>query len=197
MPGQPLFEEKRFPRFDDRRSAGRMLAKALARYARGPGAIVLGLPRGGVVTADEVAHELGLPLDVLVVGKLRAPGREELTLGAIGPGGVRSIHHAAIAALRIAPWQIAALAEQETKELERRERLYRGSSAPLDLAGQTVILVDDGVATGSTMQAALEVVRGARAAQVVVAVPVGPADTCAELRRNADDLVSLATPVTV
>lgn len=182
------------PLFADRRDAGRQLAAALADQAARPDAIVLGLPRGGVPVAFEVAQALRLPLDIFLVRKLGVPGHEEYAMGAIASGGVRVLHDDVVRALRLPVAAIAEVAAREQRELERREAAYReGRPAPV-LAGRTVLLVDDGLATGASMEAALEAVRQQAPAHVVVAVPVGPADTCRRLRALADDLVCVATP---
>lgn len=186
--------ETTFTGFADRREGGRRLAKALSHYRGKPNTIVIGLPRGGVVTAAAIAEDLDLPLDVLVVRKLGTPGHEELAMGAIGPGGVRVLNDDVIAALRIGPAQIDAAARREQFELERRERLYRGARPPLDFAGKTVIVVDDGLATGSTMSAAIAVIRRYKPARIVLAVPVAPIETCEGFRLVVDELVYLETP---
>lgn len=186
--------ETTFTGFADRRDGGRRLAKALSHYRAKPGTIVLGLPRGGVVTAAAIAEELDLPLDVLVVRKLGTPGHEELAMGAIGPNGIRVLNDEVIAALRISPSQIEAQTRRERAELERRESLFRRGRSPLDLAGKTVIVVDDGLATGSTMSAAIEVIRAQKPKRVVLAVPVAPVETCERFRLVVDELVYLETP---
>ena len=181
-------------RFRDRKEAGILLAKVLGHYKDVPNAIVLGLPRGGVVTAAEVARALALPLDALVVRKLGTPGREELAMGAIVPGGARVLNEDVIRARRIPLAQIEMVAEREEREALRRERLFRPGRAPLDLAGRTVILVDDGLATGSTMFAAVNAVRAQGAHRIVAAIPVAPPQTCERLGREVDEIVCLATP---
>lgn len=181
-------------RFRDRRDAGRQLARALEGHAGEAGAIVLGLPRGGVIVAGEVARALGLPLDVLVVRKLGTPGREELAMGAIGPGGIRVLNPDVVASLSIPESRIEAVAAAELLELERRERAYRGERPPLDLAGRTAILVDDGLATGATMRAAVAVARSHGAGKIVVAVPCSPRETAREIGEGVDEFVALTTP---
>jgi predicted phosphoribosyltransferase len=155
---------------------------------------VLGLPRGGVPVAFEIARALGAPLDVFVVRKLGVPGREELALGAIASGETGVLDARTVQALGIEPEQIQAVVAKEKRELERRERTYRGQRPPPDLAGRTVVLVDDGLATGSTMLAAVRAVRDAGPAWVVVATPVAAPEVCDSLRAEADEVVCLATP---
>ncbi len=181
-------------RFKDRRDAGRQLADALGDYDRREGAIVLGLPRGGVIVAFEVAHALRLPLDVLVVRKLGTPGQEELAMGAIGPRGIRVLNPDVVGPLGIGARQIEAVAEAESMELVRREYAYRGARPPLVLVGRTVILVDDGLATGATMRAAVAVAKAAMALRIVVAVPCSPPETAEEIASEVDELVALARP---
>jgi predicted phosphoribosyltransferase len=182
------------PLFVDRREAGRALGIALHDLAGRGDVVVLGLPRGGVAVAEEIARALGAPLDVAVVRKLGVPGTEELALGAIAFGDVAIFNDDVIAALGIAPGTIAAIVARERAELARRERLYRAGRPPLALAGATVVLVDDGLATGATMLAAIAAVRAQRPARVVVAVPVAAAATCALVGRAADTIVCLRTP---
>lgn len=186
--------ETTFTAFADRIDGGRRLAKALVHYRGKPNTIVIGLPRGGVVTAAAIAEDLHLPLDTLVVRKLGTPGHEELAMGAIGPGGVRVLNDDVVSALRIPKAMIDAATNREKAELDRHERLYRGDRPPLAFHGQTVIIVDDGLATGSTMAAAIQVIRSHQPARTVLAVPVAPADTLARFRRVVDELVSLETP---
>ena len=186
--------ETTFTGFANRTEGGRELAKALSRYRAQPDTVVLGLPRGGVVTAASIAQELALPLDVLIVRKLGTPGQEELAMGAIGPGGVRVLNDELLSALRIGPEEIERVTRHEQVELERRERLYRGGRAPFDLAGKTVIVVDDGLATGSTMEAAIAVIRHHNPHRIVLAIPVAPEDTCARLRPLVDELLCLESP---
>jgi putative phosphoribosyl transferase len=180
--------------FRDRREAGRLLALRLAAYANRPDVLVLALPRGGVPVAFEVARALGAPLDVFVVRKLGVPGHEELAMGAIATGGVRVLNDQVVRALRIPEYVIEAVAEKEWQELARRERLYRGDRPFPEVRGRTVILVDDGLATGTTMQAAVRALRRQQAARIVVAVPVAAPETCQELSEEVDDIVCAATP---
>jgi putative phosphoribosyl transferase len=179
--------------FRDRHDAGRRLAERLA-HLRFTDPIVLGLPRGGVPVAAEVAHALGAPLDVIVVRKLGVPFQPELGMGAIGEDGVRVLNDRVVSAARVTPAEIATVEARERAEVERRARLFRGERAALALTGRTVIIVDDGIATGGTARAALQVARAHGAARVVLAVPVAPEDTLAQLARDADEVVCLETP---
>ena len=186
--------ETTFTGFADRAEAGHALAKTLRHHRARPNTIVIGLPRGGVMTAAAIAEDLDLPLDVLVVRKLGTPGREELAMGAIGPGGVRVLNDDVIAICGVDPFDIELVEERERVELARRERLYRGDQRPLDFAGKTVIVVDDGLATGSTMSAAIAVIRAGKPARIVLAVPVAPVETLERFRLVVDELVYLETP---
>ena len=186
--------ETTFTGFANRTEAGRRLAQALERYRGRTNTIVLALPRGGVVTGSAISGALDLPLDVLIVRKLGTPGQEELAMGALGPGGVRVLNDQVLSMLRIPNERIEAVTRREETELARRERLYRAHQPPLDLRGKTVLIVDDGLATGSTMFAAVEVVRAHQPARVVVAVPVAPPDTIERLSPLVDELVYLETP---
>lgn len=182
--------------FADRRHAGRELAAALVSR---PGfirhdAVVLALPRGGVPVAFEVAMALDAPLGVFVVRKLGVPGHRELAMGALASGGVRILNDDLIRQLGIPPRDVELIADQEMQELERRERLYNGAQPLPPVQNHSVVLVDDGLATGSTMRAAVEAVRLQRPARVTVAVPVAAPDTCMQLRDEADDVVCLSTP---
>jgi len=181
-------------RFRDRREAGRLLAARLSAYANRPDVRVLALPRGGVPVGAEVASALGAPLDVFVVRKLGVPGHEEYALGAIATGGVRVLNEDVVRALRIPDRVIDALAAREQEELARRERVYRGHRPPLDVRGRTVILVDDGLATGATMHAAIRALRQQQPARIVVAVPTASPETCAELKTEVDDIICATTP---
>ena len=180
--------------FRDRTEAGQLLAAQLRAYADRPDVLVLGLPRGGVPVAYEVAQALHAPLDVFVVRKLGLPGQEELAVGAIASGGARVLNDEVVRALEIPDDVIDSLAAQQQAELERRERVYRGDRPRPDIRGRVVILVDDGLATGSTMRAAIAALRHQGPARIVVAVPVAAAETCEELRAIADEIVCLQTP---
>lgn len=186
--------ETMFTGFADRADGGHRLADLLRHYRGRPDTIVVALPRGGVLTGAAIADDLDLPLDVLVVRKLGTPGHEELAMGAIGPGGVRVLNDEVVSAMRIGNDTIDVVATREKAELERRERLYRGDLPPLRFAGKTVIVVDDGLATGATMKAALAVIRHHQPAKIVLAVPVAPMDTLEHLQPFVDELVYLETP---
>ena len=179
--------------YRDRREAGRALARLLAAYRGDPDVLVLALPRGGVPVAFEVARALDAPLDVFIVRKLGVPGHEEYAMGAIASGGVRVMSPEA-AHLGISPAMIEAVAEREQRELERREHLYRDGKPPLVVKNQIVILVDDGLATGSTMRAAVLAVRRLGPKRIVVAVPVGARDACDEFRGDVDEAICAASP---
>jgi predicted phosphoribosyltransferase len=180
--------------FRDRRHAGRDLAQRLAGFKGRADVVVLALPRGGVPVAYEVARALGAPLDVFLVRKLGLPGHPELAMGAIASGGTRVINDDVVTHLRVPPDVIDAVAIKEQAELERRERAYRDARPPLDVANRVVILVDDGLATGSSMKAAVAALRAQHPARIVVAVPVGAPQTCAEFTTMADDIVCAQTP---
>jgi predicted phosphoribosyltransferase len=179
--------------FQDRPHAGRLLAARLAHYKGSEDLVVLALPRGGVPVGYEIAHALHVPLDVMIVRKLGVPGHEELAMGAISDG-VEILDEQTIRALNIDTRTIEAVALREHVELARRNRLYRGARQPIDLHGKIVLLVDDGLATGASMRAAVAGARQKGAARVVVAVPVGAASTCDALRELVDDLICLQTP---
>jgi len=180
--------------FRDRVEAGELLAERLTEYRDRDDVVVLALPRGGVPVAREVSRALGVPFDVYVVRKLGVPGHEELAMGAIATGGVRQVNRDVVDALGIPGNVIEAVAAREQRELERREQDYRGNRGPLSLTNRTVILVDDGLATGSTMRAAVIAARQQQPARVIVAVPVGAASTCADLATEADDVVCVRMP---
>jgi predicted phosphoribosyltransferase len=179
--------------FHDRFEAGRVLASLLSAYANRPGAVVLGLPRGGVAVAYEVARALHLPLDVFIVRKLGVPGQEELAMGAIASGGVRVLNHAVINALGLGQADIDQVVRREEQELHRRERLFRGERPPPDLKGKIVIVVDDGLATGATMWAAIAAIRQQAPARIVMAVPVAAPTECDAFRQIAEEVVCAVT----
>jgi len=180
--------------FRDRYEAGRQLATKLSAYAGRPGVVALALPRGGVPVAFEVARALDAPLDVFLVRKLGVPGHEELALGAIASGGVRVLNAEVVRALDITPGTIEVVTTRETEELARRESAYRDDRPPPEVTGRTVILVDDGLATGATMRAAVAALRAEGAARLVVAVPVAAPDTCDAFRVEVDEIVCMVTP---
>ena len=184
------------PAYGDRTHAGRVLATQLGHYARRDDVIVLALPRGGVPVGHEVAVVLGAPLDVLLVRKLGVPGHSELAMGAIAPGGVRVLNPTVVDSLGIPDSVVDEVALQEEAELARRQQLYRGDREPPAVAGRVVIVVDDGLATGATMRAAVSAVRAYGPARVVVAVPVGARRTCRELGEVADEVVCARMPPT-
>lgn len=181
--------------FKDRTHAGKLLAKALSAYAHDPRAIVLALPRGGVPVGYAIAQQLGLELDILIVRKLGMPGHEEFAIGALGAGGVRVLQADVVEEYGVSPQAIEAISTRELQEIGRRERQYRGAHAPLQLSGRIALLVDDGLATGSTMRAAIQIAHKLGAARVVVAVPVGAPDTCNALEREVDELICLSRPL--
>ena len=180
--------------FRDRVQAGQLLAEELQKYANRGDVIVLGLPRGGLPVAFEVAAKLHAPLDVFVVRKLGVPGHRELAMGAIATGGTRVINEDVVRELGIQELAIDAIAREEFKELARREIAYRGHGVPPVLRGKTVILVDDGIATGSTMRAAIKAIRKQEPAQLVVAVPTAAPAPLREIRRDVDEIVALMAP---
>ncbi len=180
--------------FSNRTEAGRLLAEKLLKYAGRADVIVLGLPRGGVPVAFEVAQRLGTPFDVFIVRKLGVPGFEELAVGAIASGGVRVLNEDVMRAIPNVDEVIELVTAKETAELERREQSYRDGRPAPELRDRVVILVDDGLATGATMRAAVKALRQCGAARIVVAVPVGPPDTCREIEEEADETVCATTP---
>jgi predicted phosphoribosyltransferase len=180
--------------FPNRAEAGRLLGEKLQRYAGRNDVIVLGLPRGGVPVAYEVAQRLGIPLDVFIVRKLGVPGFEELAAGAIASGGVRVLNEDVLRALPNADEIIESVTAKETAELERREKSYRDDRPAPELRDRVVILVDDGLATGATMHAAVKALRQRDVAKIVVAVPVGPPDTCREFEDEADETICATEP---
>lgn len=183
------------PLFLNRSKAGEQLAGELKQHANRPDVIVLALPRGGVPVGYEVARALNAPLDVFLVRKLGLPGQEELAMGAIATGGVRVINEEVVRYLEIPETVIGSAVDRELRELQRRERLYRGDRPFPDLKGRTVILVDDGLATGSSMRAAVAALKRIGPRKIVVAVPVAAPETCEDLKLIADEVVCAATPV--
>jgi putative phosphoribosyl transferase len=180
--------------FRDRTEAGQLLATQLTTYANRPDMLVLALPRGGVPVAFAVARALHAPLDVMIVRKLGVPGYEELAMGAIASGGVRVLNDDVVHMLGISEEEINQIATHEQREVERRERLYRGNRRACGIGGRTVILVDDGIATGATMRAAVAAVRQQQPARIVIAVPVAAAATCEEFAAEVDELVCVLRP---
>lgn len=180
--------------FKDRTEAGQVLGGILTAFAYNPEVMVLALPRGGVPVALQVASRLGAPLDIFLVRKLGVPGQTELAMGAIASGGVRVLNHDVIGSFGISPEEIDAVSAREREELKRRAHAYRGNRPDLDVAGRTVILIDDGLATGSTMRAAVQVLREQRPRKIVIAVPVAAAESVAALTREVDQVVSAYTP---
>lgn len=181
-------------RFADRAEAGRRLAAKLAKYARRDDVLVLALPRGGVPVGYEIARALDVPLDVFVVRKIGVPWHEELAMGAIASGGVRLLDPDVIRIADVDPAEVEEMTEREHLEVERRERLYRGNRPFPDLRGKTVIIVDDGLATGSTMQVAVAALRKENPARIVVAVPVAARETCAAFENIVNEIVCEITP---
>ena len=182
------------PLFRDRRLAGRRLAELLSGFAGAPNLLVLALPRGGVPVGYEVARALHAPLDVFLVRKLGLPGHEELAMGAIATGGIRVVNAEVVDAMQMPERVLDAVAEREQHEIERREHAYRGERPPPVIAGHTIILVDDGLATGATMRAAARAIRAQAPARLVIAVPVAARSTCDSLAMEADEIVCAETP---
>jgi predicted phosphoribosyltransferase len=180
--------------FSDRADAGRILASKLTNYKGRIDTVILALPRGGIPVAYEIGKELGVPVDVFVVRKLGVPGQEELAMGAIATGGMRIINYDVVEQLGINQETIDAVTDQERKELRRREQLYRGERPPREIRGRSVILVDDGIATGSTMRAAIAALRQLGPARIVVAVPVASPETCQQIGAEVDEIICAATP---
>jgi len=181
-------------RFENREEAGRILAAKLMIYANRPETIVLALPRGGVPIGYEIARALNLPLDVMIVRKLGVPGHEELAMGAIASGGVRVLNRSVIESLRIPPDSLEAVEKREALELMRREATYRGNRHPVSLKRKTIILVDDGVATGSTMRVAISALREQRVGRIILATPVSPPTVRWEMEALVEDFVALVMP---
>jgi predicted phosphoribosyltransferase len=189
-----MFDFAEFALFRDRADAGQRLASQLAGYANRPDVVVLALPHGGVPVAFEIARALNVPLDVFVVRKLGVPGYREIALGAIASGGVQVIDDQVVHRLGVPSSVINDIAAAEIRELERQERLYRTDRSPLPISDHTVIVVDDGMATGSSMRAAVAALRMHEPARIVVAVPVAPPDVCDELRPDVEEIVCLSEP---
>jgi putative phosphoribosyl transferase len=185
---------RRLAAFRDRADAGRQLAARLLHYADRRDVLVLALPRGGLPVGYEVARALHAPLDIMIVRKLGVPGQEELAMGAIASGGVRVVNEGVVREIGLPDVVLDRVAAKEQAELERRERLYRGERPLPRIESRTVILVDDGIATGSTMRAAIRALRARKPARLVVAVPTAPPSTCAELHAEVDELVCITTP---
>ena len=181
-------------RFKNRVHAGQYLAERLTQYAAASAAVVLGLPRGGVVVAHEIAVKLGLPLDIFLVRELGVPGYEELAMGAIASGGVRVMNEDVMRQIRIPDSAVEAVTRREELELKRREVAYRGNRPPLNVEGLTVILVDDGLATGSTMRAAVTALRRQDPKRIIVAVPTASPDVCDEFKAEVDEILCGMTP---
>ncbi|MDQ2692800.1 MAG: phosphoribosyltransferase [Chloroflexota bacterium] len=181
-------------RFSDRRDAGRKLSQKLGHYAGRSDVRVLALPRGGVPVALEVSRILNTPMDVFIVRKLGLPGREELAIGAIASGGIRVLNDDVIRLLNVPEEVIRFVAKRELQELQRREQIYRGNRPPTDVRGKTVILIDDGLATGASMRAAVKGLRAQHPARIVVAVPTAAAEVCEAFRDEVDEIVCAITP---
>lgn len=181
-------------RFKDRREAGQVLGKELSVYANRADVLVLGLPRGGIPVAFEVAKALGTPLDVFVVRKLGVPDLPELAMGAIASGGIQVIHQPVVQAFKIPDTVINQVAASEQQELERREQLYRGNRPVPKFKDQIILLIDDGLATGATMRAAVMALRDRQPGRIVVAIPIAPPETCDELRSEVDEVICPITP---
>lgn len=180
--------------FMDRREAGRSLVPLIREMVAGEDALILALPRGGVPVAAEIAEALGKPFDLLVVRKLGVPGHEEFAMGAIAGGGMCVLNDRLVSELGLRQGDVDAVIARESRELERRERLYRGVRSRQEVAGRTVVVVDDGIATGSTMSAAVQLLRRQKAARIIVAVPVAPRDTIERLKEGADGVVVALEP---
>lgn len=181
-------------RFSDRKDAGRKLAQKLGHYADRPDVLVLALPRGGVPVAFEVSRLLNAPMDVFIVRKLGLPGREELAIGAIATGGIRVLNDDVIRLLNVPEEVIRFVAKRELQELQRREQIYRGNRPPPDVRDKIVILIDDGLATGASMRAAVKGLRAQHPARIVVAVPAAAAEVCEAFRHEVDEIVCAMTP---
>jgi len=180
--------------FENRREAGQQLAQELSGYADREDVIVLGLPRGGVPVAFEVAKALGAPLDVFVVRKLGFPGNPELAMGAIASGDVRVMNQNVVRTIGVSDKAIERVIKEEREKLKEREEIYRGARPRVDLEGKTVLLIDDGLATGATMRAAVRALRQHNPEKIVVAVPTAPPETCAEFKKIVDEIICVTTP---
>jgi putative phosphoribosyl transferase len=180
--------------FNDRTEAGRVLASKLTKYKNDPNTVVLALPRGGVPVAYEIGKALGLPIDAFVVRKLGVPGHEEFAMGAIASGDVRYINQNVIGQLHIPREVVNAVSRKEQEELRRREQLYRGHRRPVEVSGKTVILVDDGLATGASMRAAITALKQHKPGRIVVAVPAAAPDICREVGEQVDEIICAVTP---
>jgi putative phosphoribosyl transferase len=180
--------------FQDRQDAGRRLAKELSHYAGRSDVVVLALPRGGVPVAFEVAQALAAPLDIFLVRKLGVPGHEELAMGAIASGGVRVLNQEVVQTLDIPAALIDAIAQREQRELERREQAYRGNHPPAEIAGRIAILIDDGLATGASMRAAVAGLRRQQPAKIIVAVPTAAPESCEMFEQEVDEIICAETP---
>ncbi len=181
-------------RFCNRTEAGKLLASKLTQYANRPDVLILGIPHGGVTVAFEVAKALNAPLDICLVRKLGVPGHPELAIGAIAAGGFQVLNEELLDWMRISGHTIAEVADRELQELEHHDRLYRGDRLPLNIRDRIVIVVDDGLATGAMMRAAIGVLKPQQPQRIIIAVPVAPLDTCNELRTEVDEVVCLMTP---
>ncbi len=181
-------------RFRNRTEAGKLLASKLTQYANRPDVLVLGIPHGGVAVAFEVATALNAPLDICLVRKLGVPGHSELAIGAIAAGGFEVLNEELIDWMRISAHTIAEVADRELQELQHHDRIYRGDRSPLDIRDRIVILIDDGLATGAMMRAAIGVLKPQQPQRIIIAVPVAPLDTCDRLRTEVDEVVCLVTP---
>lgn len=192
--GASLALDRGMHAFRDRHDAGRQLAQRFDRFIGHPDVVVLGLPRGGVPVAYEIATRIAAPLDVLVVRKLGVPGHEEYAMGAIASGGIRVVDQRTVKHLGISREAFREVEDRERAELERRERTFRAGRPPLDVTGKTAIVVDDGLATGASMAAALDALRTRKPVRLIAAVPISPPDACQSMRARADDMVCLVTP---
>ncbi len=181
--------------YDDRYQAGRVLVDSLKNYAKRTDVIVLALPRGGVPVAYEIAHKLSLPLDIFIVRKLGVPGHEELAMGAIASGGITVLNEEIVNLLHISTEAINNIQKSEQEELLRRERVYRGTKPSPELLGKTIILVDDGIATGYTMRAAIAALKQKKPAKLIVAIPVAARSTCEEIAPLVDEIICPMRPV--